>query len=171
MAYISSIIISNILGFLAWFYDRLTMCDPLEVIIAIILGYLAWSYDRGRRYNYLAERWYILMNTNTDCPEFFDPNKTKEYKNFSDLKKTKYNQHARMYWAFVEDIYRNDYAFEKWPFRLSFANLYIKSITDITELHYVWLKNNYTKLYDDPKIRNIIMGDDFDSEIELKKNI
>lgn len=64
------------------------------IFITIVLGYFTWCYDRGRRHNYLAERWYILMNTNIDCPEFFDPNKTKEYKNFTDSIKTKYHQHA-----------------------------------------------------------------------------
>ena len=51
----------------------------ITIIITIVLIVLGWIYDRGRRYNYLADRWYNLMSINDDIPEFFDPDMTKKY--------------------------------------------------------------------------------------------
>jgi len=142
MVDISSIIITNILGFLAWFYGRLTACDPLEVIIAIILGYLAWSYDRGRRYNYLADRWNTLMNMNQDMPDFFDSKKTKEYKTFDNVETcTKYHQYARMCWGFVEDVIRNDYSWERLGCE-KYIEAYEDTIRNFISCHHAWLRDN-----------------------------
>lgn len=111
-----------------------------NIIITIVLGLVGWIYDRGRRYNYLADRWYNLMSINDDIPEFFDPNMTKKYdKLFVKDRNSKYNQHARMYWAFVEDVTGNDRCFDKLLRYGSFEKLYENSINDIVKLHYTWL--------------------------------
>jgi len=144
------------LEFLAWFYDRLTACDPLEIIIAIILGYVAWSYDRGRRYNYLADRWNVIMNMNQDMPEFFDSEKTKKYETFVDEKKDiKYHQYARMCWGFVEDVIRNDYSWERLCGE-RYIDAYDETIQDFIIHHHAWLRDNthYFETY--PKFRNAL---------------
>lgn len=134
--------------------------DP-NIIITLVLGLLSWIYDRGRRYNYLAERWYNLMSTNDDVPEFFDPNVTKEYdKLFEGELNSKYNQHARMHWAFVDDVIGNDYFFEKWLMPLmpmNFVKLYKDSIKDISKLHYTWLENNKEGFFNGPKFHKILI--------------
>lgn len=112
----------------------------ITIIITIVLIVLGWIYDRGRRYNYLADRWYNLMSINDDIPEFFNPNMTKKFdKSFKGNRNSKYNQHARMYWAFVEDVKGNDHRFDKMLRYGSFEKLYEKSINDIVKLHYTWL--------------------------------
>lgn len=123
--------------------------DP-NIIITIVLGLLSWMYDRGRRYNYLADRWYNLMSINDDMPEFFNPDMTKKYdKLFVMDRNSKYNQHARMYWAFVEDVVGNDRCFDKLLNYESFVELYEDSINDIVKLHHTWLENNKEKLFND----------------------
>lgn len=126
------------------------MADIIEIITTIVLaiigGYLTWIYDRATRYNYLAERWYNLIELNADMSEFFDSEKTKEYKSWSNEKtKTKYNQYARACWGFVEDIIRNDY-----PWKKSFTEDYKDTIKYHIDHHHVWLLDNkdlfsYTK--------------------------
>lgn len=155
MADLPGIIITNILGFLTWFFDRLKVIDPLDIIIAIVLGYVAWSYDRGRRYNYLADRWNALMNMNADMPEFFDPEKTKEYKTwYKENTNTKYHQYARMCWGFVEDVIRNDYSWERlWA--ESYIKAYEDTIQDFISLHHAWLRDN-TKFFNYPKFSEVL---------------
>jgi len=68
------------------------MSGWIQIVITIGLGLLAYIYNRTSRYNYLATRWNELMNMNTDEPDFFNPEKTKEYKVFDEKKKLKYSQ-------------------------------------------------------------------------------
>lgn len=147
MADLIGIIIAYVGRFPIWFYQLIVV--NIDIIIAIIVGYIAWSYNRGRRYNYLADRWNVLMNINIGVPEFFDPEKTKEYETWVvKHTKTKYCQHARMCWGFVEDVIRNDYF---WEFRAeSYIDAYIDTIEDIIRLHHTWLWDN-RKLFSYPK--------------------
>lgn len=120
----------------------------LNMVILVIVGYMGWSYDRGRRYNYLADRWNVLMNMNIELSNFFDPEKTKEYETWDADDKTKYQQHARMYWGFVEDVIRNDYWWEKW-LKKSYMEAYVDTIENIIYLHHAWLDDN-KKLFSYP---------------------
>lgn len=134
------------------------MTDLGQIAITAIIGFLTYVYDRGNRYNYLAKRWNDLMNLNVDEPEFFDSQKTPEYNKFGN-KKAKYEQHARMYWGFVEDVIRNDYFFEILLRILgvrSFIGSYHDTIRDCIDLHHSWLKDNKDKLFVYHKFRNVL---------------
>ena len=131
------------------------MFDWIQIAITIGLGFLAYIYNRASRYNYLATRWNELMNINIDEPDFFNPEKTREYAAFSEEKKLKYSQHARMYWGFVEDIIRKDYLFERWWIE-SFVTAYRDTIADCIRLHHVWMSDNLNSLFNYYKFRKIL---------------
>lgn len=155
MADLLGIIIMNVLGFLAWFYDRIKEGgNPLDIIIAIVVGVLTYVYDRGRRYDYLADRWNTLMNMNSNVPEFFDREKTKEFKSwFIGKTYTKYHQHARMWWGFVEDVIRNDYFWEPDP--ISYIKAYEDTINDFIKFHHAWLLEN-KDLFSYPRFSEVL---------------
>ena len=81
--------------------------------ITVILGLLTYLAAKRSRYGYLANRWNSLMNTNVEEVDFYDSEKTRNYRTFNPQEKTKYFQHARMYWGFVEDVIRADYPVER----------------------------------------------------------
>ena len=96
------------------------------------------------------------MNMNVDEPDFFNPEKTKEYQNtFDEKKKSKYFQHARMHWGFVEDVIRKDYPFER-RWIESFMNAYHDTIADCIRLHHVWLRDNKDRLFTYSKFRHVL---------------
>lgn len=139
------------------------------IVVALVGLILAYSYDRGRRYNYLADRWNDLMSVNLDEPDFFDSAATVGYQNFERGKRTKYSQHARIYWGVVEDIVRNEYFFERrlpWPrveILESFVDAYSDTIRDCIRLHHAWLKDNKDRLFTYGKFRSELrkrFGDD-----------
>jgi hypothetical protein len=115
--------------------------------VSIVGLLLALLYDRGRRYNYLADRWNALMTLHLDEPEFFQPETTARYKDFSVGKRVKYHQHARMHWAAVEDIISNDYLMS------SFAKLYHDTIAECLRLHHAWLNDHAASLFNNRKFR------------------
>ena len=90
-----------------------------------------------------------------DEPDFFNPEKTKDYKAFGEKKKFKYSQHARMYWGFVEDVVRKDYFFEVWRIE-KFVNAYHDTIVDCLSLHHIWLGDNKDKLFNYSKFRKVL---------------
>jgi len=123
------------------------------VIVTLFGLILAYLYDRGRRYNYLADRWNTLMNMNINEWEFFDEEKTLNYKSLDLPKLIKYNQHARMYWGAVEDIVRNDYPFERLLRLETFVDAYSDTIRDCIRLHHPWLNDNIETLFTYRKFR------------------
>lgn len=126
------------------------------IIITIVLVLLGYTYDRSSRYSYLASRWNDLGNMNVDEPDFFNPEKTVEYQNtFDEKKKTKYCQHARMHWGFVEDAIRKDYLFERWWIE-SFVEAYRDTIADCIKLHHAWLRDNKDRLFTYNKFRHVL---------------
>ena len=164
MADILGIVITDIGGFSTWFYDQLKLCDPIETIIVIILGYMAWSYDKGRRYNYLADRWNTLMNMNADMPDFFDAEKTKEYKTWNNKDNIiKYCQYARMCWGFVEDVIRTDYSWGI-PRSYCYVTAYEDTILDFISLHHAWLRDN-PKFFNYPKFSAVLKKERFREQI------
>ena len=124
-----------------------------SALVALVGIVLAYFYDRGRRYNYLADRWNALMMMNTDEPDFFEANKTIGYKRFARAKKNKYCQHARVYWGAVEDIVRNDYHFEQWLGIERFVDAYSDTIIDCIDVHHTWLRENKETLFNYRKFR------------------
>ncbi len=125
-------------------------------IVPIVLGVVGYLYDRGTRYNYLADRWNDLMNINVDKPDFFNPERTKNYDScFDKDKKTIYNQHARMHWGFVEDVIRNDHWYDL-PGLERYVDAYRDTIKECIQLHHVWLKNNNENLFTYPKFRKVL---------------
>jgi thiol-disulfide isomerase/thioredoxin len=143
------------------------MADLGQITLTVVLGFLTYVYDRGNRYNYLANRWNALMSINVDEDDFFDPQMTAKYKQFKS--KAKYEQHARMYWGFVEDVIRNDYFFERlfWILGVrSFSEAYADTIRDCINHHYIWLDENKDKLFVYHKFR-IVLEKRF--EVELRE--
>jgi hypothetical protein len=131
--------------------SSITLTPVLAAAVPFIGLILAYVYDRGRRYNYLADRWNALMIINIDEPDFFDDTKTVDYQTFDTPKRVKYGQHARVYWAAVEDIIRNDYPFEL--LRTTFVDIYADTIKDCIRLHHSWLRDNIGRLFTNPKFR------------------
>lgn len=128
----------------------------LTIIVGLFTAALAYLYDRGRRYNYLADRWNDLMNINNDEPDFFDPEKTNAYMEFEQPKKTKYIQYSRMYWGLVEDAIRNDYLLERYLKRIKiepFVDAYSDTIRECIRLHHAWLEDNLDSLFTYKKFR------------------
>lgn len=119
--------------------------DILLAFVTIILGLMTYFYDRGSRYRYLAERWNELMNMNVDVPDFFDSKKTAYYKTWGEVQKAKYNQYARMYWGFIEDVIRKDNPFDRLLGLIgfeSYVEAYTITIRDCISLHHAWLRDN-----------------------------
>jgi hypothetical protein len=58
------------------------MVAIIGVLLTLVSVLLAYLVDRGRRYNYLADRWNELMHIDIEEWEFFDPHKTSDYKSF-----------------------------------------------------------------------------------------
>ena len=125
----------------------------ISAFIAFVGIVLTYFYDRGRRYNYLADRWNALMIMNIDEADFFDARKTTGYIRFSRSKKNKYSQHARVYWGAVEDIVRNDYHFERWFGMEPFVDAYSDTINDCIDVHHAWLQENKETLFNYRKFR------------------
>ncbi|HXC28474.1 MAG TPA: hypothetical protein VNV38_11015 [Stellaceae bacterium] len=131
----------------------------LGTIIAFFALVLTYVYDRGRRYNYLADRWNAVMALNIDVPDFFDAASTTEYGKFDPTSAVKYRQHARRYWGFVEDVIRNNYWFERYLECIgiaTFLSAYDDTIRECVLLHHRWLDDNQRLLFTYAKFRQVL---------------
>jgi hypothetical protein len=131
----------------------------LGTIVALFASLLTYVYDRGRRYNYLADRWNTIMALNIDVPDFFDPQKTRAYTEFELAQIVRYRQHARRYWGFVEDVIRNNYWFEPYLEKAgidTFLTSYDDTIRECIIMHSRWLTDNKQLLFTYAKFRQIL---------------
>jgi hypothetical protein len=131
----------------------------VTVVFTLANFWSAYFYDRGRRFNYLADRWHALMKMNLEETNFFSPEQTQRYRQFDADKAIKYSQHARIHWGLVEDAIRNDYFFEvyllKWT-KSSFVDCYSDTIQNIIRLHHVWLRDHAGLLFTYKKFRKVL---------------
>jgi len=138
----------------------------LLAFITFFLGILTLIFDRDSRYRYLAGRWNDLMNLNTNEPDFFNPEKTEKYNTWEDdEKKVKYNQFARMYWGFVEDVIRKDNFIDRLLRCESYVVAYQDTIKDCIKLHHAWLRNNRKNLFTYSKFRKVL-SEKFKAELK-----
>lgn len=119
------------------------VCDvaPIVTCAGTFIGVMIalWYYRRSlswKCYLYLAELYYEILRMGMKDPDFHNPEKTKNYKDWekSDPDKFfKYAIYAQMCWAYAEDIYYVEFGKKR------LRKLYAPTFKRFNELHGVWL--------------------------------
>jgi SET domain len=146
--------------------DAKTLLAAASIVVGLFAlsfsAYTRWRTANQAYYAHLSKIWYDLRKTETDRPEWLDPEFTTLYglneETASPDNRTAYDAHAWSSWALAEDWYetfgrkaRNDELPKQRDRFRNELSQFQGAIHGITELHWAWLSvpRNYCRF--DPK--------------------